>query len=133
MASHLSGIVTPMILSLGLAIWGPLPLLIFGTMSIIAAVLALFFPETLGQPLQETLEESENFGKSRLISKYMSFVEVSLKVPSPFVHAILQEIIQFRNMSSEKRVPVFEISRHFDGNLFNTFKEGSQDKATLPI
>ncbi|XP_072021042.1 organic cation transporter protein-like [Amphiura filiformis] len=63
MASELSGIVTPMILSLGLIIWGPLPLLIFGVASIIAGGLTLLFPETMGEPLLETMEESEAFGK----------------------------------------------------------------------
>ena len=65
MASHLSGIVTPMILSLGLIVWAPLPLLIFGVASMVAGALALLFPETRGEPLQETMEESEVFGTSK--------------------------------------------------------------------
>ena len=64
MASELSGIVTPQILSMGL-LWKPLPLLIFGTASIISGALVLMLPETKGEPLQETMEESEAFGKSK--------------------------------------------------------------------
>ncbi|XP_072020772.1 organic cation transporter protein-like [Amphiura filiformis] len=65
MASELSGIVTPLILTLGLLIWGPLPLLIFGGAAVIAGILTLLFPETMGEPLQETMEESEAFGKKK--------------------------------------------------------------------
>ena len=43
--------------------WKPLPLLIFGGLSFSAGLSALFFPETLGRRLPETIEEGENLHK----------------------------------------------------------------------
>lgn len=40
-----------------------LPPLIFGIIPIIGAFLVIFLPETRGQQLPETIEDSENFGK----------------------------------------------------------------------
>ena len=40
-----------------------LPLIIFGGLSVIAGVLALFLPETKGKILPETIEDAEQFGK----------------------------------------------------------------------
>lgn len=37
------------------------PLMIFGGASIVAAVLTLILPETLGQVLPETIEDGKNF------------------------------------------------------------------------
>nr|CAD7399801.1 unnamed protein product [Timema cristinae] len=42
-----------------------LPLLLFGGMSLLSGALALFFPETLGTKLPDTVEEAENIGKTR--------------------------------------------------------------------
>ncbi|XP_072020604.1 organic cation transporter protein-like isoform X2 [Amphiura filiformis] len=97
MASHLSGIVTPMILSLGLVIWAPLPLLIFGVLSIIAALLALLFPETMGQPLQETMEESEAFGKKK---KH----DVEQKPPSKTKDGVGYDRISMDDINEEKKL-----------------------------
>ena len=61
MFSRISGILAPIILTLS-KIWTPLPLVIYGSVSVLAGLLTLFLPETLGQKLPETLEEGENFG-----------------------------------------------------------------------
>ncbi|XP_054752662.1 organic cation transporter protein-like [Lytechinus pictus] len=61
MFSRISGILAPLILTLA-RIWTPLPLVIYGSVSVIAGLLTLFLPETLGQKLPETIEEGENFG-----------------------------------------------------------------------
>ncbi|XP_030828349.1 organic cation transporter protein-like [Strongylocentrotus purpuratus] len=62
MFSRIAGIVAPLILILA-KIWTPLPLVIYGSVSVIASLLTLFLPETLGHKLPETIEESENFGR----------------------------------------------------------------------
>ena len=41
-----------------------LPPIVFGVIPLIGAVLAMFLPETQGQPLPATLEDGENFGKT---------------------------------------------------------------------
>ncbi|GAV03917.1 hypothetical protein RvY_14281 [Ramazzottius varieornatus] len=41
-----------------------LPLLIFGLLSIVGGVVSMILPETVNQPLPETLEEGEEFGKT---------------------------------------------------------------------
>ena len=61
MFSRIAGIVAPLTLTLD-KIWAPLPLVIYGSVSVAAGLLTLFLPETLGQKLPETLEEGENFG-----------------------------------------------------------------------
>ena len=43
-------------------VFKPLPLLIFGSLALIAAIAVLFLPETYGFELPQTIEESENFG-----------------------------------------------------------------------
>lgn len=40
-----------------------LPLIIFGGLSVVAGVLSLFLPETMGRILPETIDDAENFGK----------------------------------------------------------------------
>ncbi|XP_063221592.1 organic cation transporter protein-like isoform X4 [Bacillus rossius redtenbacheri] len=52
---------TPLLMKYGESI----PLLLFAGMSLFAAILALFFPETLGRNLPDTVEEAENVGKTR--------------------------------------------------------------------
>ncbi|KAK5650490.1 hypothetical protein RI129_001519 [Pyrocoelia pectoralis] len=42
--------------------WQHLPLVLFGTTAVIASVLSLLFPETMGVPLPDTIEEAENIG-----------------------------------------------------------------------
>ncbi|KAK4883418.1 hypothetical protein RN001_006737 [Aquatica leii] len=43
--------------------WQPLPLLLFGLSGLLAAILALLFPETINITLPNTIEEAENIGK----------------------------------------------------------------------
>lgn len=40
-----------------------LPLILFGLMSIIAGLLSLIFPETLGTKLPDTVWQAENIGR----------------------------------------------------------------------
>ncbi|RZC37106.1 solute carrier family 22 member 1 [Asbolus verrucosus] len=46
-------------------IWNPLPILMFTTMSVIAGLLTLLFPETLNITLPDTIEEAVNIGRSK--------------------------------------------------------------------
>ena len=62
MFSRIAGIVAPLILTLA-KIWTPLPLVIYGSVSVIAGLLTLILPETLGHKLPETIKESEHFGR----------------------------------------------------------------------
>lgn len=43
-----------------------LPLILFGTMGMVAGILSLIFPETLGTKLPDTVWEAENIGKVQL-------------------------------------------------------------------
>ena len=43
--------------------WLPHPVLIMGVVAIVAGLLTSFFPETQGQKLPETIEESINIGE----------------------------------------------------------------------
>ena len=44
-----------------------LPPVIFGLIPLVGAVFVLFLPETKGQPLPETIEDGENFGKKNSV------------------------------------------------------------------
>lgn len=56
MSARIGGMLAPQILDLG-AVWGPLPLLLFGVLSAVAGSLALLLPETNGRPLPQTIED----------------------------------------------------------------------------
>ncbi|KAF5303511.1 hypothetical protein FQR65_LT08210 [Abscondita terminalis] len=45
-------------------LWKPLPMVMFGVCGILAAFLALLFPETMNTKLPNTIEEAENIGKT---------------------------------------------------------------------
>ncbi|XP_072037058.1 organic cation transporter protein-like [Amphiura filiformis] len=62
MSARIGAIISPIILIIG-DYWAPLPLIIFGSSSVIAGFLVLLLPETTGKQLPETLEEGEKFGK----------------------------------------------------------------------
>lgn len=46
-----------------------IPLVIMGALSVIGGMTALRLPETLNQPLPQTVEEAENFGKNWSIAE----------------------------------------------------------------
>lgn len=60
MVARIGGALAPYVNILGLK-WRPLPLLIFGSLSCTAGILALLLPETLNRKLPESIEEAENF------------------------------------------------------------------------
>lgn len=60
MAARLSGVLSPIILMLE-SYWTPLPLIVFGSCSILAGLLTLMLPETRKRPLPETLQDGETF------------------------------------------------------------------------
>lgn len=41
-----------------------LPLILFGSLSIVSGLLGLLFPETLNTTLPDTVEQAENIGKN---------------------------------------------------------------------
>ena len=43
--------------------WKPLPMILFGVLSVAAGLLSLLLPETLHQSLPETIEDGEKFGQ----------------------------------------------------------------------
>ena len=57
MCARIGGMLAPQILELS-RIWGPLPLILFGGLSVLAGGLALFLPETSGKPLPQTIEDA---------------------------------------------------------------------------
>ncbi|XP_055954391.1 organic cation/carnitine transporter 2-like [Patella vulgata] len=59
MSARIGGILVPTMLDLK-SIWTPLPLVIFGSLSIAAGILALLLPETTDKPLPQLLEDVSN-------------------------------------------------------------------------
>lgn len=57
MVAKAGGMLAPVMLELRF-VWIPLPLILFGGLSILAGCLALILPETAGRPLPQTVEES---------------------------------------------------------------------------
>lgn len=62
MMARIGGILAPYINVTG-DIWRPLPLVVFGALSLASGLLSLYLPETLNKQLPETIEEGERFGK----------------------------------------------------------------------
>lgn len=56
----------------------PLPLLVFGSASLVGGLMSLVLPETLNKKLPETMEEGELFGKyvPRILAIYQMFRHV---------------------------------------------------------
>ncbi|ROT71597.1 putative organic cation transporter [Penaeus vannamei] len=66
LAANLGGIVAPFVASLAHT-YKPLPLLVFGGLSIVAGLLVVLLPETVGCELPQTIPESERFGSDQSI------------------------------------------------------------------
>ncbi|OXU17852.1 hypothetical protein TSAR_000893, partial [Trichomalopsis sarcophagae] len=62
MCARLSGALTPMIMLLD-SFNPKVPATVFGFIALLAGFLALYLPETVNQPMPESLEDGENFGK----------------------------------------------------------------------
>ena len=62
MCARLSGALTPLILLLD-SFNPKVPSTVFGLIALVSGFLALYLPETMNQPMPETLEDGENFGK----------------------------------------------------------------------
>jgi len=60
MMARVGGLVQPQIQLMHM-IWPPLPFILYGGLALIGGAVTLYFPETLNQPLPETMEEAENF------------------------------------------------------------------------
>lgn len=61
MFARVGGMIAPHVASLSV-IYKPLPLLVFGFISILSGCLIVLMPETMGCELPQTLQESEEFG-----------------------------------------------------------------------
>ncbi|XP_069952101.1 organic cation transporter protein-like [Cherax quadricarinatus] len=75
MCARAGGILAAFIASLA-DIYQPLPLLIFGVLSLVSGCLTVFLPETVGCELPQTLQESEAFGSSGAQPAPQKFPEV---------------------------------------------------------
>jgi len=62
MCARLSGALTPVIFLLD-SLDPRVPAALFGFIALVAGFLALYLPETLNQPMPESIEDGENFGK----------------------------------------------------------------------
>lgn len=60
--ARIGGILSPYI-NYSSTLWSPLPVVMFGSGSLIAGLSAFLLPETLGQKLLESIEDGEQFGK----------------------------------------------------------------------
>ncbi|KAK0064416.1 organic cation transporter protein [Biomphalaria pfeifferi] len=85
---NIGGMISPYIADMGIVLGGAfaqgLPMTVFGTVSIIAAFLSLFLPETLHRTLPETIQDAIDFDKQLRYDRNDSkvpVVEVELQVP----------------------------------------------------
>ncbi|XP_076637125.1 organic cation transporter protein [Colletes latitarsis] len=62
MCARLSGALTPMIMLLD-SLNPKVPAILFGFVALVSGFLSLYLPETVNQPMPETIEDGENFGK----------------------------------------------------------------------
>ena len=62
MCARLSGALTPMIMLLD-SLNPKVPANLFGFVALVSGFLSLYLPETVNQPMPETIEDGENFGK----------------------------------------------------------------------
>ncbi|XP_064117450.1 organic cation transporter protein-like isoform X1 [Macrobrachium nipponense] len=83
MCARVGGLIAPFI-AYSAKTYKPLPLLIFGALSIISGTLIVLLPETVGCELPQTLQESEDFGKDQSIW-YFSCCSRKTESPSSVV------------------------------------------------
>lgn len=62
MMARLSGALTPLIILFD-SLNPKIPAIIFGAVSVLSGLWVVMLPETNGQPMPESLEDGENFGK----------------------------------------------------------------------
>lgn len=79
MCARLSGALTPLITLLD-SFDPKVPAIIFGVVSIVSGFWTLFLPETMNQPMPESLADGENFGKGD------TFFTTGLGRSAPAVH-----------------------------------------------
>lgn len=58
------GGILSLIIQAGGTVWPPFPMVIMGSVATVAGIVALFFPETIGEKLPETMEDAINVGKN---------------------------------------------------------------------
>ena len=58
------GGICSLLLGITQSVWVALPMLIMGSVAIVAGILAIFFPETLGERLPETMQEAIDIGSN---------------------------------------------------------------------
>ncbi|KAF2354797.1 Major facilitator sugar transporter-like [Trinorchestia longiramus] len=73
MCARVGGILAPLIAGLGQLYYAPLPLLVFGVLTLDSAMLVLLLPETAGCTLPTTLDESESFGRDQKMLDFLCF------------------------------------------------------------
>ncbi|GFO13865.1 hypothetical protein PoB_004037000 [Plakobranchus ocellatus] len=83
--ARIGGILAPYIGDLGKTVDGDLgialPLIIFGSLDIVAGLLVLFLPETRNTVLPDTVEDAKNFGKQQQTSKNVYALDHVLAEP----------------------------------------------------
>ncbi|PIK45745.1 putative organic cation transporter protein-like [Apostichopus japonicus] len=77
-SSRLGGVLTPIVLILK-DVWEPLPILLIGSLSVLASIFCLCVPETKGQPLPSTIRDTEQLYICRTIIGDEDDVKVSKK------------------------------------------------------
>lgn len=70
MVSRLTGMLAPYLNALA-TVWPPLPLVIYGALSLAAGFMSLLLPETHNKPTLETIADGERFGKKEAADAYM--------------------------------------------------------------
>ena len=85
--ARVGGIFSYMVQLLG-TVWKPLPMVVLGMATVIAGFLALAFPETVGQPLPDTMEEAVEIGKGvkRSLCTCTSLKYQTVKADSPRIN-----------------------------------------------
>ncbi|XP_072437346.1 solute carrier family 22 member 2-like [Chiloscyllium punctatum] len=76
------GIIAPFLLYRLAAFWIEMPLVVFGVISLIAGILVLFLPETMGITLPETIEEAETIGREKKAAPKTTYELVTAHPPA---------------------------------------------------